>query len=262
MTSTTPPLRSLRAGYRLNVTALAAAQKPSRGTAAYSRLVNRPLARRVAAAAHLLGMTPNAATAVSATASATGLVLLAAVPPSPALGLLVSVLLAAGYVMDSVDGQLARLRGHGSAAGEWLDHTVDCAKTCGFHLAVLIAWYRFEPVESRAVLLVPVAFLLVDVVCYFGIVTMPLLRAVHGVRPVATTRREHPLRTWLLLPSDYGVFCWIFLLVGWPPAFVAGYTALFALNAALLVLALGKWWRELNGLERPGAHVAGREVAR
>ena len=54
-----------------------------------------------------------------------------------------SVLLASGYVMDSVDGQLARLRGSGSLSGEYLDHTVDCVKTATLHLAVLISWYRF-----------------------------------------------------------------------------------------------------------------------
>lgn len=243
------PADAPRSGYRENVRALATAQKPARGTAAYSRLVNRPLARRVAAAAHLVDMTPNTATAISATLSSLGLILLAAVPPSVPLGLAVAALLAAGYVMDSVDGQLARLRGGGSSAGEWLDHTVDCAKTCAFHLAVLVAWYRFPPVEATAVLLVPVAFLIVDVVCFFGLVTMPLLRRLHDARPATVLTPESAVRPWLLLPTDYGVFCWVFVLVGVPVAFVAGYTLLFVVNAAVLVLALAKWWRELDGLD-------------
>ena len=53
-------------GYRANLDALQRAQKPARGTAAYSRLVNRPLGRRVAAAAATTGMTPNVATVISA----------------------------------------------------------------------------------------------------------------------------------------------------------------------------------------------------
>lgn len=236
--------------YQANVRALAKAQKPARGTAAYSRLVNRPLARRVAAAAHVVGMTPNTATAISAGLSTLGLVLLAALPPTALLGVAVAALLAAGYVMDSVDGQLARLRGGGSSAGEWLDHTVDCVKTCGFHLAVLIAWYRFPPVESTTALLVPIAFLLVDVVCFFGLVTMPLFRGRHRARPAEALVAESPARPWLLLPTDYGVFCWVFVLVGAPAAFFAGYTLLFALNAAVLLLALTKWWRELDELDR------------
>ena len=181
----------------MNLEALRSAQKPSRGTAAYSRLVNRPAGRFVAAVTHVLGLTPNGATAISATLSATGLLLLASLPPSWWLAVSVAVLLAAGYVMDSVDGQLARLRGSGTLSGEYLDHTVDCVKTATLHLAVLISWYRFPPVEERAWLLVPVAFVVVDMMSFFGLVTMPLLRRLHRVHETTASPApapEHPLR--------------------------------------------------------------------
>ena len=55
-----------RGTFATNLTALKRAQKPSRGTAAYSRLVNRPVGRLVAAAVHTYGLTPNQATASSA----------------------------------------------------------------------------------------------------------------------------------------------------------------------------------------------------
>jgi phosphatidylglycerophosphate synthase len=239
-------------GYRANLRSLETAQKPARGTAAYSRLVNRPVARRVAAAVELVGMSPNGATAVSASLSAAGLLLLAVAEPSLLVGFAVALLLAAGYVMDSVDGQLARLTGRGSLAGEWLDHTVDCVKTASLHLAVLIAFYRFPPVEERIWLLVPVAFLVVDMVSFFGLVTMPLLRKLQVVHTSASqpleTTPEHPLRRWVLLPTDYGVFCWMFVLVGWPVGFLAGYTARFAVNTVVLMVVLRKWWAELQRL--------------
>ena len=63
-------------GFRANLAALRAAQKPPRGTAAYSRYVNRPLGRIVAAVLHTVGMKPNQATAISATLSAGAIVLL------------------------------------------------------------------------------------------------------------------------------------------------------------------------------------------
>jgi len=236
------------------VVALRSAQKPPRGTAAYSRHVNRPVARRVAAAAQVVGMTPNVATAISATLSALGLVLLAGFEPAAWLAIAVPVLLAAGYVMDSVDGQLARLSGTGSLSGEWLDHTVDCVKTCALHLAVLISLYRFPPVHDRSWLLVPVGFEIVDMLSFFGLVTLPLLRRLHGPAPAAAATAppttEHPLRMWVILPTDYGFLCWIFVLLAWPVLFLAGYTAMFAVNAAVLVLALRKWWRELRALDR------------
>jgi phosphatidylglycerophosphate synthase len=237
--------------YRSNLRALLDAQKPRRGTPAYSRLVNRPAARRVAALAHTAGVTPNAATAMSAGFSAAGLVLLALARPSWPVGIAVAALLATGFVLDSVDGQLARLGDGGTAAGEWLDHNVDCVKTTALHLAVLVTWYRFPPVDPTAILLFPLAFLVIDLVVFFGFVMMPLIRQVHahGSAPDPARTDEHPLRAWLILPTDYGALCWIFVLLGWPAAFLAAYAAVFVVNAAVLPLILRKWWRELRSFD-------------
>jgi phosphatidylglycerophosphate synthase len=233
--------------FRENLHALSAAQKPARNTAAYSRLVNRPLGRYVAAQAHVLGVTPNQATAASACLSSAGLLVLALVEPRWWTGLLISVLLAAGYVMDSVDGQLARLRGGGSRSGEWLDHTIDCFKTASLHLAVLISWFRFSDVGD-AWLLLPLAFEVVAVVTYFGLILMPTLRT-----PSVVTQHpsvpERPLRKYALLPMDYGAQCWMFVLLPWGSPFRALYAVLLACNGAALCLALRKWWRELRAAE-------------
>jgi phosphatidylglycerophosphate synthase len=198
-------------------------------------------------------MSPNGATGVSAGLSAAALVILAMVRPTPLVGLLVALLLAAGYVMDSVDGQLARLRGAGSLSGEMLDHTVDCVKTVSLHLAVLISFYRFAPLDDRAWLLVPISFQIVDVISFFGLVTMPLLRRLH--RPPTASADlpalapEHPLRRFVLLPTDYGTFCWMFVLLGFPRLFLLAYSAMFVVNALVLVPVLTKWWRELRVLD-------------
>lgn len=240
------------AGYRAHLQALRAAQKPSRGTAAYSRLVNRPAGRAVAAAAHTVRMSPNTATAISAVLSGLGLTLLATLEPTFVTGLTIAVLLAGGYVMDSVDGQLARLRGGGSVRGEWLDHTVDCFKTSILHLAVAISWYRFPPGDDARLLLVPLAFSVVQAVTYFGFIIMPFLRK-QAAPPDAPSApepsAEHPLRKWLILPTDYGFLCWVFVLVAWPTVFAWTYTALMLLSAAMLALALRKWWIELGALD-------------
>jgi len=168
--------------------------------------------------------------------------------PGPFAALLVPVLLASGYVMDSVDGQLARLRGGGSVSGEWLDHTVDCVKSVSLHLAVLISWYRFPPVDVDWALLVPIAYQVVDVTTFFGLILVQLLRPAGS--STSSTSREHPIRKWLLLPTDYGLVCWTFLLIAWPPLFFAGYSLLMLANAALLILALAKWWRELRAYDQ------------
>ena len=239
-----------RSTFRENLESLRRAQKPSRGTAAYSRLVNRPLGRRVAAAAAVGGMTPNTATVISALLSGSALLVLALVRPEPWVGVVVALLLAAGYVMDSVDGQLARLTGAGSRSGEWFDHTVDCFKTTGLHLCVLVSFYRFPPVDGAWVLLVPLLFTLVQTVTYFELILMPYLRRREDGPPAsADTRQEHPLRTWLVLPTDYGALLWCFALLGWPSLFVAAYSLLALVNAVALVWGLRKWWRELRALD-------------
>jgi phosphatidylglycerophosphate synthase len=209
----------------------------------------------VAAVVHQLRMTPNQATVISASLSAAGIALLAVAEPSVPQALAVAVLLAAGYVMDSVDGQLARLRGGGSVSGEWLDHTVDTFKTSSLQLAVLISWYRFPPVEERAVLLVPILYQVVQMATFFGLMLMPHLRRQHGATagPDDSAAREHPLRAWAILPSDYGLMCWLFALLAFPTVFLGAYSAVVAINTVLLVLALGKWWRELVALDQGAA---------
>ncbi len=194
-------------------------------------------------------MTPNIATLISAILSTLGIVVLATVEPSLGMGVSVAALLAGGYVMDSVDGQLARLRGDGSVQGEWLDHTVDCAKTSSLHLAVVISWYQFPPVESHKALLIPLGYSVVQAVTYFGLIVLPFLRKRGDTAPLNVVNPEHPLRKWIILPTDYGFLCWVFVLVAWPILFFWVYAALFVLSAAMLALALRKWWRELGAMD-------------
>jgi len=230
------------------LTALRAAQKPNRGTAAYSRRINRPAGRIVSAAVNTVGMTPNQATAISATLSATAIALIVLVEPTVISGIAIAVLLAGGYVMDSVDGQLARLRGQGSKSGEWLDHTVDSFKTASLHLAVLISWFRWPAHEDDRWLLVPIGFAIVGVVTFFGLMLMPTLRPKQAVEPTDDSS-ENPLRQFALLPTDYGFQCWLFVLLGWPLAFSWAYTVVFVCCSAALALAMRKWWRELRALD-------------
>src|ERR1700710_1334753 len=134
---------------------LGAAQKGAKGAPAYSRFVNRKLGRLLAALAFHARLTPNIVTGINAAFTATAIVLIALVRPSWPMGIAVTACLVVGYAFDAADGQLARLRGGGSPAGEWLDHMVDATKTSSLHLAVLINLYRFETVNRGPWLLVP-----------------------------------------------------------------------------------------------------------
>ena len=116
--------------------ALAGAQKPPHGTPAYSRFVNRPLGRRLAACAAAWCWSANVVSALSAACSLLAIAVLVGAGSSILTGLVVAVLLVFGYALDSSDGQVARVTGTGSLLGEWLDHMIDATKVASLHAAV------------------------------------------------------------------------------------------------------------------------------
>ncbi|MEV6105919.1 CDP-alcohol phosphatidyltransferase family protein [Streptomyces sp. NPDC051940] len=222
------------------------AQKASKGVSLYSRYINRPIGRVLAAVSYGLGLSPNQVTLISAAFSGTAVALVAAVRPSGGLALLVYALLVLGFAFDSADGQLARLRRESSAAGEWLDHVVDCAKITALHAAVLVSWYRFSDLPSDGWLLVPLGFQLAAVLIFCGGLLTDKLKPKPA--PSAPAPAPSRLRAVALLPVDYGVFCVVFLLLGGQDAFRTAYTALFAVHAVFLCAFLVKWFRELSAV--------------
>lgn len=237
-------------GYTAILRRLQHAQKGrARGAPAYSVYVNRRVGRYLAAGAHRVGLTPNQVTGISALFTLTGIVMIAAVDPSPGAGVAIWLLLALGYAWDSADGQVARLRGGGSVAGEWLDHFVDSGKVIGLHLAVLVGLYRAG--VGDAYLWVPLFFALVAGMTFFGMILNDLLKTARGVPSSSTRGGGSSLRSVLLLPTDYGVVCAVFVLWGWSTAFQVGYALLFAAATGFLGLAALKWFREMVRLSVP-----------
>ena len=238
---------------------LAAAQKaPTPGTPAYSRFVNRRLGRLLAAVAYRAGLTPNQVTAVSAAFTFTAIALVALVRPAVWSALVVAAGLVLGYAFDAADGQLARLRGGGSPAGEWLDHVVDAFKVSAVHLAVLVAWFRFFDLPAAG-LLVPLGFTLVAAGLFFATWLTDQMRRAHpaGARPPAGASRAAVVRSLLVAPTDYGVLVLAFVTLGWRPVFVTLYTALFAATALFVLAALPKWFREVRSFAPPRVTSAG-----
>jgi phosphatidylglycerophosphate synthase len=228
---------------------LGSAQKgAARGAPAYSRFVNRRIGRYLAATAYQLGLSPNAVTGVSALFTFSGIALLVALPPSWAQGAAVAVLLVLGYAWDSADGQVARLTGRGSPAGEWLDHVVDAIKVVTLPLALAVGLVVHD-VADPVWLVVPLVSVVTSSVLFFAMILTEQLRRAHGVRSVAPTEGRFPwLRSVLVLPTDYGVLCWTFVLLGAPGVFLWVYAAITACTLAFLALALVKWFREVRTL--------------
>lgn len=239
--------------YRETVARLSSAQKKvAPGAPPYSVYVNRRVGRYLAAWAYRVGLTPNAVTAISALFTFSAIALIAVGPLTAWIGPLVWLLLAIGYAFDSADGQVARLRGGGSLAGEWLDHVVDCLKISCLHLAVLVAAYlRFGLGDPRW-LLIPLGYAVVNAVAFFAMILNDQLKRVHAMSSADTStpvRNRSALRSLMLVPTDYGFLCIVFLLLGVPAAFMVVYGLFFAANLVFLVLALVKWFGDMNALD-------------
>ncbi|WP_405065748.1 CDP-alcohol phosphatidyltransferase family protein [Kribbella sp. NBC_01510] len=237
---------------RETVGQLSRAQKPSAGTPAYSRFVNRRIGRVFAAAAFLGHRTPNQVSLASGFCSLIGIILIALVRPSLPLALAVTALLVLGYGLDSADGQLARLRGGGSPLGEWLDHMIDSIKIVLLHSAVLISFYRFDAFSNELVLLVPLAYVCMSSVLFFGLILIDQLRRRHGGAQQPNQRGDSVLKSLLIAPTDYGILCLVFLAFGTPSLFVVLYGALLAANLLFLAAAFAKWYREMAVLGANG----------
>ncbi|GAA1979461.1 CDP-alcohol phosphatidyltransferase family protein [Amycolatopsis minnesotensis] len=227
---------------------LPSAQKSAKGAPAYSRFVNRRAGGYLAAAAYHLGRTPNQVSAISAAFTFTGIAVIALAPPVPVTGFAVCLALVAGYAFDAADGQLARLRGGGSLAGEWLDHVIDALKIATLHLSVLVSAYRFSDLP-KGFLLVPIGFSVVASVQFFALILNEQLRHRAGAARLPGGKPS-PVRSLLVVPTDYGVLCLGFALLGFPAVFEPLYGLLFAANAAFLAAALPKWYRDARGLAR------------
>ena len=195
---------------------------------------------------------------ISAVFTFSAIALLAFAPAGPSgpagwTGPVVWAGLAIGYAFDSADGQVARLRGGGSLNGEWLDHVLDSIKASGLHLAVLVCAYRSFGLQDHAWLLVPIVYCLVDAVAFLAMILTEQLRKNYYLKAgAAVPRRDGSrLRSLVLLPTDYGFLCLVFLVVGAPVFFMVVYTLFFMANLAYLTMACVKWFRELGRLD-PG----------
>lgn len=220
------------------------AQKSSKGVSLYSRWVNRPLGRVFAAGAAAVGIGPNLVTLFSALVTVAGLSLLVLAPISLATGISVAVLLVLGFALDSADGQVARLTGKSSPAGEWLDHVVDAGKMVAVHAAVLIALWRDD--APHGWLAVALGYQLVSVVFFAALTLFSLLRRGGEQTPTAPPSTA---RAVALLPADYGILALAFVLWGAQPVFLVVYTALFAATTAIAAALCVKWFRGLSNTQ-------------
>lgn len=218
-------------------------QKPKTSVPAYTRYFNRPAGGLFAVLAFRIGLTPTHVTFLSALASLLGVAVLALVRPTLSAALLVTGCLCFGFVLDSADGQLARLGGGGTPAGEWLDHVLDVVKTGLLHMAVGVTLYRWTDIPVGWLLL-PALFALTTSAHFFGMMLKGALmeKVTRADNLAQSFTRPAPghARSLLLLPVDNGVLCLSFVLLPITSAFLSVYAGLFAFNALFAAYSLHK----------------------
>lgn len=235
------PHQSVKTAYRT----LRAAQKPMSGVPGYTRWVNRPLGRGVAACAAVVGLSPNAVTAISAVFSLGALSLIVLLEPSAAVALCSAALLVAGYVFDSADGQTARLSGRQSPSGEWLDHVVDSIRMPAIHLSVMVsAWLHTG--YPQWLPLVAAAFVLLSAGQFMSQILAEQILARHLVkRPDTGTALRQSV---VLIPTDTGVLCLLFLVWSLPWVFAWSYATIFMISSLHATVSMRRRFRELANI--------------
>jgi phosphatidylglycerophosphate synthase len=229
---------------------LAAAQKSGAGVPAYLRWVNRGLGRRAAAAAYVAGLTPNAVTAISAGFSLAALVVVALAPTTVLWSVGAALLLLVGYALDSADGQLARLTGTGSVAGEWLDHVVDAARLPLVHLAIALHFLGRQDVLAGVAL----AYLVLTSVWFFAQILAEQL----NTAPARSASSAPAWVSFVKLPYDVGTLYVIVALLAWPAVFGFFYGALCAVTLVVAVGSMRRKYSQLSSLSRDSRVAASR----
>lgn len=226
-------------GYRAALEQLESAQKPGSSDPAYLRWVNRPLGRRAAAAAYVVGLRPNTVTALSGLLSLVALVLIAVAPVTPIIASAAAVLLLLGYILDSADGQLARLTRSSSLAGEWLDHVVDAARLPLFHLAIAAHFFR----AGQPLWLVGAAtgYLVLTSLWFFA------QTLAEKLLPTSKTSTVKPAWvSWVKTPYDVGTLYLAAFTLAFPELFATIYLLLFAITLAVAAMSLRRKYVSLT----------------
>lgn len=216
-------------------------RKPGSGVPPYTRWVNRPLGLWIARGAARIGVSPTAVSILGFLLTISGLGLLVA-GPSVTRGISAAALMILGYVLDSADGQLARMTGMSSSRGEWLDHVLDAVRLPLTHVVIAIGLSQVSPVLA----LIAVLGSVVVSSDFFSQNVGTLIRERAGSAATPLSQAGGTLRTWLNLPKDPGTLNLLIIAWGWPMVFGVGYLVLITLLAAAGLVAAMRRWQQLK----------------
>lgn len=224
---------------------LTSAQKPGAGVPAYLRWINRPLGGRFALLAANWEWSPNGVTALSALFGFAGIGVLVGWT-NGAAGPVAAALLLIGYILDSADGQLARIQGRGGPAGEWLDHVVDGVRAPLVHIAVAIHLLRTDAPEWLAV----VAASFSALVSAWFLSQLLAEKLLPKAPPPANDGSRGILDSFVKQPQDPSTTYFMLALIGLTVVFTIAYTVLFVWLLLIFALSLRRKHFQLTALGR------------
>lgn len=223
------------------------AQKTKKGVPLYTLYINRPAGRVIAAALRNTPFRPNHVTFAGAALTYGALLWLAFGAGSGAEFALAGVALAGGFILDSADGQLARLQGRSSKLGEWLDHVLDSGRIVLLHGAVFCFLLRATEILPLALAVLCGSFLFANSAIFFaGALFDQLNRQSTPSRPGGRPgSRKTLVRSVLTLPVDYGTTCLVMIAAPWTAIFLPCYAALALCHCLFAAAYMAKFYRTL-----------------
>lgn len=227
------------------------AQKGKKGVPLYCLYVNRPAGRIVAAALRNTRFGPNHVTFAGALLTYGALLWLAFGAGTGTGSALVGLVLAAGFVLDSADGQLARLQGRSSKLGEWLDHVLDSGRIVVLHGAVFCFLLRTTSIPALALAVLCGVFLFANSTIFFAGALFDQLSRQSGPRSGDPDRAAASslTRSVLTLPVDYGITCLVLMTVPWSGIFLPCYLALAVFHCIFCAAYVAKFSRTLARMD-------------
>jgi phosphatidylglycerophosphate synthase len=226
---------------------LSLAQKARKGVPLYTLYLNRPAGRVIAAALRNTRFRPNHVTFAGAVITYGALLWLAFGSGSGPEFALVGVALAAGFILDSADGQLARLQGRSSKLGEWLDHVLDSGRIVVLHGAVFCFLLRATSIPPLWLAVLCGSFLFANSVIFFAGALFDQLnrQSPTAATPGSLDARTSLKRSVLTLPVDYGITCVVMITVPWTGVFLPCYAALALCHCLFCAAYVTKFYRTL-----------------
>ncbi len=230
---------------------LSLAQKGKKGVPLYCLYVNRPAGRIVAAALRNTRFGPNDVTIAGAVLTYGALLWLAFGAGAGAESALVGVLLAVGFILDSADGQLARLQGRSSKLGEWLDHVLDSGRIVVLHGAVFCFLLRTSTIPALPLAVLCGVFLFANSTIFFAGALFDQLNRQSAPGPSGGNHATASSlkRSILTLPVDYGTTCLALMTLPWTGVFLPCYVALALLHCLFAVAYVVKFSRSLARMD-------------